>query len=211
MPRHARSVTSKTSISIALAAGLPEACTARGYAFSISCLPDSSCSTVRRMPSRMSSGSKPVTTIGSRTSSRAARTRRQPITVQTWPAARKRLHPVVGRLQDRGRWPAAPARARPAARSSRCPPLGLIDRHRVGGCRGFEPDREEHHLLVGILPRDLQGVERRVHDAHVAARGLDLEQILLAARDAQHVAERTEDHVGSRRDLAVPCRSAPAA
>jgi len=64
MPRQFRSVTEKTSASIRRASGLPSRCTARGYAFSTSARPASSCRTVLRMPSRMSSGSNPVTTIG---------------------------------------------------------------------------------------------------------------------------------------------------
>ena len=66
MPRHVRSVTSKTSSSIAFAAGLPSAGTARRYWFSTSCRPRLELHDARRMPSRMSSGSKPVTTIGTR-------------------------------------------------------------------------------------------------------------------------------------------------
>ena len=41
------------------------------------------------MPSRMSSGSKPVTTIGTPKRSASAGYSPIPITVQTWPAARK--------------------------------------------------------------------------------------------------------------------------
>ena len=57
--------------------------TARGYAFSSSCRPLSSCSTVRRMPSRMSSGSNPVTTIGTPYRCASGGYSAVPITLQT--------------------------------------------------------------------------------------------------------------------------------
>ena len=61
-------------------------------------------------------------------------------------------------------------------------PLGLVDRHRVGRRGGLEADAEEHHLPVGVLPGQLQRVERRVDDAHVAALALDPEQVLARCR-----------------------------
>jgi hypothetical protein len=72
---------------------------------------------------------------------------------------------------------------------------------RVGGGGGFEADGEEHHLAVRMPPCQGYRVEGRVHDAHVAARGLDREQIARAARHAQHVAEGAEDDAGAGRDL----------
>ena len=69
-----------------------------------------------------------------------------------------------------------------------------LDRHRVGRGRRLEAHGEEHDAPVGVLPRDLQRVQRRVHDAHVAALGLHREQVLPRARHAEHVAEGAEDH-----------------
>src|SRR5690606_20985437 len=54
------------------------------------------------------------------------------------------------------------------------------DCHRVcGGCR-LEADRKEDDLPVRILLCDAHGIERRVHDAHIATGGLDAEQVGLA-------------------------------
>ena len=63
-PRHLRSQTSKTSSISFFDAGLPSRRTTRLYWFSTSARPASSCRTVRSTPSSMSSGSKPVMTIG---------------------------------------------------------------------------------------------------------------------------------------------------
>ena len=64
IPRHFRGTTSKTSFRISSAARLPSLRTARAYWFSTSARPASSCSTHINTPWRMSSGSKPVTTMG---------------------------------------------------------------------------------------------------------------------------------------------------
>ena len=87
----------------------------------------------------------------------------------------------------------------------------------------LEPDREEHHLAVGVLLGDPQRVQRRVDHADVGARGLGLEQAAVRARHPHHVAEAGEDHArrcgrsrcrrrrgpsGSRRpDSPGPCTS----
>src|SRR6478672_393409 len=78
---------------------------------------------------------------------------------------------------------------------------GLVDRHRVRRRRRLEADAEEDDLPVGVLPCELQRVERGVHDPDVAAGALDAEEVLLAAGDPQHVAEGAEDHLWTRRDL----------
>ena len=71
MPRQDRSTTSKTSSSISIARpGCPRGGPPAGRRSRARARPSSSWCTVRRMPSRMSSGSKPVTTIG--TSNRSA-------------------------------------------------------------------------------------------------------------------------------------------
>src|SRR5271165_2864510 len=76
----------------------------------------------------------------------------------------------------------------------------LIDRHRVRGRGGFKTYGEEDHLLFRVLLRELHRVSGRVHNPHVAAGGLNTEQILRRTRDPQHVAERTEDDVLLRSD-----------
>jgi hypothetical protein len=72
--------------------------------------------------------------------------------------------------------------------------------HGVGRRRGLEADGEEDDLPVRVLLRELHGVQRRVDDAHVAAVRLHGQQVGVAARHAQHVAERREDDVGRRCD-----------
>ena len=64
MPRQVRSPTSKTDSTVSWASRLPSRVTARTYWFSTSARPSSSCTMAIRMPSSRSSGSKPVTTMG---------------------------------------------------------------------------------------------------------------------------------------------------
>ena len=77
----------------------------------------------------------------------------------------------------------------------------LINGHRRRGRGGFKTDAEENDFPRRILLGDFHRVERRINDAHVAAAGLDRKQIRRAARHAQHVAERSENHVGPRGDF----------
>ena len=72
---------------------------------------------------------------------------------------------------------------------------GPLHGERGGRRRRLEPDGVEDHLLVGVLAGDAQGVERRVHDAHVGPAGLGVEEAAVAAGDADHVAEAGEDDV----------------
>lgn len=88
MPRQARSVTRNTLRTASCASVLPVRRTARTYWFSTSYRPDSSCRTAIRMPSSRSSGSKPVTTIGTRWRAAIGSYSVQPITAHTCPAAR---------------------------------------------------------------------------------------------------------------------------
>jgi hypothetical protein len=46
----------------------------------------------------------------------------------------------------------------------------------VEGAVVSKPDREEHHLALRVLARDPQRIEGRVHDAHVGAARLRVEQ-----------------------------------
>ena len=55
--------------------------------------------------------------------------------------------------------------------------LGQMNAHGVGGGGGFKADAEEDDLLVGILDGEIDGVERRIDDAHVAAGALDLKEV----------------------------------
>ena len=72
--------------------------------------------------------------------------------------------------------------------------------HRRGRRGGLEADGHEHHALVRVVARDLQGVERGVDHPDVGAGGLGVEERPVAAGHAHHVAERRHDHVGFLRD-----------
>ena len=65
-------------------------------------------------------------------------------------------------------------------------------------CSADEPTAVVHNdpITVRILGGNGHGVERRVDDPDVAALGLDREQVLVAPRDPQHVAERAKGHIG---------------
>ena len=89
MPRHARGTTSNTSRTAARAGPFPPSATERAYWFSTCARPSSSCRTHMCTPWRRSSGSKPVTTIGTRQRMHSGWYSSSPITVQTCPAARK--------------------------------------------------------------------------------------------------------------------------
>ena len=131
----------------------------------------------------------PVTTIGTWYVAAIGSYSVKPITVHTCPAARKACTRLSG----------APRMASIAGGTVTCdtstrevrhaqlarPP----HRHRVRRRRRLEADREEDDLLIGILDRELERVERRVDDAHVPAARAHLEEIALAPRHAQHVAE----------------------
>ncbi len=123
------------------------------------------------------------------------------------------LDAVAGRREDGLASPAAPARARPAARSWPMPSrLACVAPPWRWPARWSRSHGEEHDLARRVVARAIsQRIERRVDDAHVAAARLDREQVALAARHAQHVAERAEDHLRRGRDLDAPCRSSPAA
>ena len=73
--------------------------------------------------------------------------------------------------------------------------IGLPSGHGIGRGCGFKTDGKEHDLLLGILFRQLQCIERRVDDANVSALGFGIEQTLRRSRDAQHVSEGSEDSV----------------
>ena len=78
--------------------------------------------------------------------------------------------------------------------------IGLPRGHGVGGCSGFEADSKEDDLLLGIGPGQFQRVQRRINDADVGAFRLRIEQALRRSGHAQHVSEGAEDNVGSHRD-----------
>ena len=85
-------------------------------------------------------------------------------------------------------------------------PLRLCrkDRRRLGRCSRLKADREEDHLLCGILRRNGQRVERRVDNAHVGAPCLHCGETGVRPRDLQHIAERRDDdivhlRIGNRR------------
>ena len=78
---------------------------------------------------------------------------------------------------------------------------GLIDGHRGRGGGGLEADGEEDDFLGRVLFGELNGVHRRIDDADITTGGFDRKQIGRAAGDAEHVAERAEDHLGPGGDL----------
>ena len=63
----------------------------------------------------------------------------------------------------------------------------------VDGAVVSNPTAKNTTWRSGVFDRDPQRVERRVHEAHVGALGLGLQQVAVAAGDADHVAERRED------------------
>jgi len=68
----------------------------------------------------------------------------------------------------------------------------LGDGHGVGRRRRLESHGEEDHLFGRMLPGDTQSVQRRIHDAHVAAASLDGEKVVGRAGDSEHIAERAK-------------------
>jgi hypothetical protein len=110
------------------------------------------------------------------------------------------LHAVVRRFEDRPHR-AGHARVGDDHRVVLEPPaIGLDDAHRVRRRRRLEADGEEDHVAIGVLRGDGDGVERRVHDADVAAGGPHGEEVALRSRDPQHVAEAREDDAGPAGD-----------
>ena len=108
----------------------------------------------------------------------------------------KGLHLIAGRGHD-GRDCGGDENVRDEQRKiCEAAALGEMDAHGVGGGGGFKADAEEHDLLAGILDGEIDGVERRVDNADIAAAALDLEEIAVRAGDAQHVAEGAEDDAG---------------
>ena len=186
--------------SAACAGRLPSRRTQRAYWFSTSARPASSCSTHISTPCRMSSGSKPVTTIGTRYCRGEG-----PIFVHAHDGAdvagrQKPLHAVPRRREDRldGR---RHQHMGDQQRKIRPAPAGrLHDGHGVGRGRGLEADGKEHHLPLGVLLGQRHGVHRRVDDPHVAPFRLHGQQVVGRAGHAQHVAERAEDHLRPRGD-----------
>ena len=150
----------------------------------------------------MSSGSKPVTTIGTWYFFASGSYSVKPMIVQTWPAARNACTRLPSARRGWPPSPAAPARATPASRSSAPPtaPPGTPP-SRWPGAVVSKPTAKNTTSRSGVLPRDLDGIERRIDDAHVAAASLHRQQVGVAAGHAQHVAEGAERHAGTRGDL----------
>src|SRR5580704_17733607 len=74
------------------------------------------------------------------------------------------------------------------------------DGHRVTRRCGFESDRKKDNFLVGISSRDLESIDRRVHDADIGSPRFEHKQVALGTRYAQHVSKRREDYIRPRRD-----------
>ncbi len=148
----------------------------------------------------MSSGSKPVTTMGTwncrgdgaifvHAGDRADVPRRQ-----------KSLHPVRRRFEhggDRRRHEDVGDQGREVFQPQ---PRRLGHRHRVGRRSGLEADGEEDHLAIRMPLGQGHGLHRRVDDAHVAPFRLHREEVLRRAGHAEHVAERAKDRFPPRGD-----------
>src|SRR5664280_2855884 len=106
------------------------------------------------------------------------------------------LHPVKRRLQDRGNRGRHQNMGNQDGNVFHAFLLRSPYQHGVRGRGGLGTDGEEDDLLIGIGARNLQAIQRRVNNANVAALRLDGKQVAVRSRHAQHVAERTEDHVG---------------
>ena len=120
---------------------------------------------------------------------------RVPMTVETWPGPTKPSIAVSG--ESRIARSAGPIRTwLQKTEKFRTPLLPRAQQRQRGRRRGrLEADGEEDDLALGLAPRELERVERRVDDAHVGAARLRLEQRAAPpARHAEHVAEGREGH-----------------
>ncbi len=145
---------------------------------------------------RMSSGSKPATTIGFPYTSDTNRYGRVPTTVDTWPGPRNpdsrrsgdsRIALIGGTIVTWLQYTLKlldPECARPH------------QRHRSRRRGRFEADSEEDHVVVGVVDRDLERVERGVHEPHVGSARLRLDEVAPGSGHPHHVAERREDDAG---------------
>src|SRR5947208_629595 len=75
-----------------------------------------------------------------------------------------------------------------------------MHRHCVSGCGRFKSDGEEYDLLCRVILCDLDGVERRINYADIAAVRLDHKEIFFRPGNSKHVTERTKNDVLSRGD-----------
>ena len=126
----------------------------------------------------MSTGSNPVTTIG--TANRCAD--RENIPRIPSPCRRARRQGLPGCCTVRRRKNELEGGGDRDVRTEdrevrQTEPSRLADGHRVGRGGRLEPDGEEDDLLRRVPPGDRHGVERGVDDAHVAALGLDGEEV----------------------------------
>ena len=161
--------------------------------------------TTRRIPSSTSSGSKPVTTIGT------------PVGVDQRPVLRVPMTSTRGRRRGSRR----PAFVRGEQdRLDRRRDEHVAHEHRevrqaprsrawttamaFAGAVVSKPIAKNTTSRSGCSSAMATGVERRVDDTHVAALALHPEQVTLAAGHPQHVAERTEDHLGAGGDVEGP-------
>jgi hypothetical protein len=74
--------------------------------------------------------------------------------------AEKRLHAVVGRLEDGGHRGGNEHVGREQPEVLELEPLREQERHRIGRRRGFEADAEEDDFLARVLLGQVDGVER---------------------------------------------------
>src|SRR5581483_8720886 len=111
------------------------------------------------------------------------------------PRTEEGLHSVQGRLQDVGNGRRHQNVRNQDGNVLYAFLLSAPYQHRVCGRGGLESDGEEYDVLVGICPGNLQAIQRRVNNPHIAALRLDGKKIAFRSRHTQHVAERAEDNV----------------
>src|SRR5512141_3020157 len=114
------------------------------------------------------------------------------------PCREKSLHAIVRRFHDRAyrrrnchmRDEHTEVFDAKLARAPHC--------HRIRWRRCLEPDSEEDDFTIGVATRQIERIEGGIHDLHVSAARANLLEIAVAAGNAEHVAERSEDHIGTR-------------
>ena len=72
---------------------------------------------------------------------------------------------------------------------------GAQDRRRCRGGRGLKPEREEHNVLLRMLPCHFERIERGIDHANPGASCLRVEERAASTRYAQRVPEGRKDDV----------------
>ena len=210
MPRHFRATVSKTSCDCSTPPDCPrgERCGRIGSRPRPGPL-----RAARRTsePWRMSSGSKPVTTIGTWNPAAIGRYSSMPVIVQTCPAARKPCTRLAGESEHGPHGRRHQHMGDQHGEVVQPQPGRLHHGHGVGRRGGLEAHGEEHHLPLRVLLGQRHGVHRRVDDPHVAAFRLHREQVLRPSRARAACRRTSRRSPPAARRWRRPCRSSPAA